>query len=331
MYELRFLNCNCKGGGGGISGAVSWPLYLEQIHEDWLDLAVTGPKATIETSVTDVMNDALGASPFSGANAYDPTTPIAAMDLSIVNLSSMATGMDYQVEWASIMSLIDSNPSIAAEIAAFEAEVDANISNVILPRFQRGMQNINAVYSSSFVLGEALIESQATIQKARFASELRKAFIFNGLASLIDMWKFQYEYYRVVEHYSLEKDRMKIVALKEQRDQDIQLDESDAKWDLEVFAHGANVMAGISGGTTHSQGQKASRAASAIGGALSGASVGYAAGAAYGSYVAASAATSAAAGASSGAATGAASTGPYAPIGAAVGAIIGGIGAYLAS
>jgi hypothetical protein len=232
-----------------------------------------------------------------------------------------------------MVSMIDTNPDIAAEIVAFNAEVDWNLNNVILPRFQRGMQTINAVYSSSFVTGQALIEAQGTIQKSKFAAELRKAFMFNGIASLIDMWKFQLEFYRVAQHYNLEKDRMKIVALKEQAETDLQIDESDAKWDLEVFAHGANVMAGISGGTTHSQGQKASRAASAVGGALSGASVGYAAGAAYGAYAASTAAAAggAAAGASSGAATGAASTGPYAPIGAIVGAIIGGIGGYLAS
>jgi hypothetical protein len=122
------------------------------------------------------------------------------------------------------------------------------------------------------------------------------------------MWKFEADFQRVYTYMVIEANRIKIVAFKEQYETDIQLDESDAKWDLEVFANGANVMAAIGGGTTHSQGQKSSKVMSAVGGAMGGA----------------------AAGAATGAAIGASSTGPYAPVGALIGAVIGGIGGYLA-
>ena len=64
------------GGGGGGTGTVAYPAYMQTIHNDWLDN--TGVD-TISSSVTDVMDAALGNSPFAAAAAYDPATPIAAM------------------------------------------------------------------------------------------------------------------------------------------------------------------------------------------------------------------------------------------------------------
>ena len=47
-------------GGGGGSGRVSYPSYMETVHNDWLDATGTD---TIEISVTQVMDAALGSSP----------------------------------------------------------------------------------------------------------------------------------------------------------------------------------------------------------------------------------------------------------------------------
>jgi len=266
MKEHLFQRCRWKGGGGS-SGAVSYPAYLEAIHVDWLG-------GTISQRMNDTMNTAFAASPFTGVSAYSPATPIADIATALTALGVVNTSLDYLTDFAAMTAALSVDPGIAAEVVAYNAEVDWNLTNIILPRFQRGMQDINAVYSSSFVLGEALIESQGTIQKAKFASEIRNRFMFVGLGTLADMWKFEGDFHRMYTSVVIEASRIKMVALKEQADRDLQIDESDAKWDLEVFAHGANLIAAISGGTSHAQGAKASPIASALGGAMSGAAMG---------------------------------------------------------
>jgi len=73
---------------------------------------------------------------------------------------------------------------------------------------------------------------------------------------------------------SVEANRIKIVAKKEQTDQDAVIDDSDAKWDLEVFQYGGNLMAAIGGGTAIPNLAKKNAAASVIGGAMMGAASG---------------------------------------------------------
>jgi hypothetical protein len=89
------------------------------------------------------------------------------------------------------------------------------------------------------------------------------------------------------ESYSraiVEAMRIKIVAKKEEADQNAVIDEEDAKWDLEVFQYGSNVMAAISGGTSMGSMKGTSKAASVLGGAMTGAAGGaMVAGATYGS------------------------------------------------
>jgi len=84
---------------------------------------------------------------------------------------------------------------------------------------------------------------------------------------------------------SLEANRIKIVAMKEQTDRDAALDEEDALWDLEVFQYGANVLAAISGGTSSPKVKEPSALQSALGGAMSGAAAGWMIGGGYGAAI----------------------------------------------
>jgi hypothetical protein len=108
------------------------------------------------------------------------------------------------------------------------------------------------------------------------------------------------EYRRALSAMSLEAQKLRIIAYKEQFETNAEFDEQDAKWDLEVFQHGANIMAGIAGGVGQNMPKK-SKVASALGGALAGAAMG-------------------------------AMAMPAAPyIGAAIGAVVGGIAGLLSS
>ena len=313
-------------GGGGSSGAVSHSAYLETVHNDWLCSAGAD---TIVSSITDVMNAAIGNSPWIGIDAYDPDADILAFENALAAFQVILTGLSETADWNALYTQAETTlagpaeAAIIADTAAYANIIDDNITTITLPRFRRGMQDINAVVSSAFVLGEAVIESFRDRDVAKYLSTLRLSLSDKKMQATDLMMQMMARRIAWQESYTrmiVEARRIKIVAKKEQIDQDTTIDESDAKWDLEVFQHGANVLAGVAGGTSSSGIKGVSKVASAIGGAMTGA----AAGAMIGSSMAASSAAGAAAsGVAGGAAAGAQAGSAAGYWGAGIGAVLG--------
>ena len=184
--------------GGGTSGAVSYPAYIETIHGNWLD---GGGLDTLTSSVTDIMDAAIGSSPWTGLTAYDPTADITAYEAAITAFAAILAGITDTTNWAALftqaatsigavtgltiadMAVADmASPTdvagiteavIVADGVAFAARLNDEINTVTLPRFRRGMQDINAVVSSAFPLGQAFIEGMRDRDIAKHDSEIR--------------------------------------------------------------------------------------------------------------------------------------------------------------
>jgi hypothetical protein len=312
-----------SGGGGSNSGQVDYPDYIKHVHADWLAHGDPDDPETfdaIEASVVDVMNAALGASPFAAMVAYDPTTALAAMDVAVgqfaassfaslfnaydsqivpSTITSFNAVTEYNSALASIKAQVDaelySTTEVDADIAAYGTFLTDQIDTEVLPRFRRGMQDINAVQSSAFVVGEAVIESARLREMVKYGTALRlqnyqqrnqivetaarsiPPLALNAYTSDKDLAyrlaTSDLEYRRALATLSVEAQRLRIIAFKEQFETNAEFDEQDAKWDLEVFQHGANIMAGIAGGVGQNMPKK-SKVASALGGALAGAAMG---------------------------------------------------------
>ena len=274
--------------GGGSSGKVSHSAYLEAIHADWLNN--TGVD-TMSSSITDVMNIALGNSPWTGLSAYNPDADITAFENGLNGFLTILAGLSDTVDWATLYAQAETSINgpgdalIAADIAAFEAQLDDNITTRILPRFRRGMQDINAVVSSSFVIGESIIESFQARDVAKYSAGLyldNNNKKLSATEQMIQMMARRIGWRESYARMLAEIKRMKIVAKKEQIEADAEIDAQDAKWDLEVFAHGGNLMAAIGSGTAIPNMPGKNKAASALGGAMTGMAAGYMVGGPYG-------------------------------------------------
>lgn len=283
-----------SGGGGGSSGEVDFPDYMKQIHEDWL----RGVGTTLGTeNVTAIMAAAIGSSPYIGATAYNPNNDIAAYDAVISSFASLLSGISDTDDWSKMYSqaaasigspVTISDSTIAEDVSAFADQLDDEITSKILPRFRRGMQDINAVVSSSFVIGESNIEAFRNRDVSRHASTLRvnaaiknadidtanRKLFLEGSGQMLNLMLSRIGFNESLAKLSVEANRIKIVANKEYVDRNIEIDKEDALWDLSVFQYGANVMASISGGTSVTKTSGPSTAQSAIGGGLSGAAAG---------------------------------------------------------
>lgn len=261
-------------GGGSTSGKTDYPDYMKDFHGNVLG------SGAIADDLTDVMDAAIGNSPWTAHSAYDPDSAISAYETAISDFSAILAGWDITSDWASYyaqaLTTIDS--AIDDEVDAYGDILDDEITTKILPRFNAGMRDINAVVSSAFPIGHSVIEGFRNRDVAKHASGLSANATSQYLEAAGQMFQAMMQHTSFEETYMktmIEGMRIKIVAKKEQEEVDAAFDESDALWDLEVFQYGANMLAAISGGTAvPGQGKKPSTVQSMIGGALSGATAG---------------------------------------------------------
>jgi succinate dehydrogenase flavin-adding protein (antitoxin of CptAB toxin-antitoxin module)/uncharacterized membrane protein len=184
-------------GGGGGAGASDWPDYLKEIHYDMLygKDSILVPQFN-GSSVTDAMIAAYGNSPYSGVTAFPVDTDITAMETAIGDWDTLLAGINEEADWDSLFTQAETSigafvaaviadmavadmtiptipaATIAADVAALGAIIDDEINTRVLPRFRRGMQNICAVVSSSFAIGQAVIEGMRDRDLAKHGSEL---------------------------------------------------------------------------------------------------------------------------------------------------------------
>lgn len=251
------------------AGKVDFPTYMKEVHADWI--ANTDPAGaghdTVSTSLTDAMNSALGNSPLSGDTSYDPATALTSMAGAVTTFQGVVNAIDESTKWKALVADATTNTPGVTE---FSNILDDQVTTKVIPRFEAGMRDINAVISSSFTLGKSVIEGFRTRDVANHQSKI----ILDGISQMMSLYSMKVEANKVLMASTIENNRLKIVAEKEKKDTQFQIDEANSKWDLEVFQYGANMIAGISGGTVRPDSGAPSKTQSAIGGALAGAALG---------------------------------------------------------
>jgi len=243
-------------GGSSGGGSGEPPGYVQTIHEDWLARQVEGePMYTIDVPMTELMNEAIspGGNPFTTALSFDPEPGLQRMREHIKKIQS-------DVE----LSALGDNDELAQIGNQLAKASYSRLEATILQRYHRGMQNINAVNTSAFAVGRAVIYamSQDNVDSAMgqmMASQ--QEWRNSARSSLL--------------HYGIEVERMGIAAGVDAVNQQNMIHEAELRWPLEVFQYGGNLIASVTGGTVPTAGPgRPSAGASAIGGAMSGASIG---------------------------------------------------------
>ena len=279
------------GSGGGGAGQVSYPAHMTAVHTDWLGTGVGGDALTV--NVSEAIEAAHSANPFTAAAALDPSSELTAMDTAVTTFTTAVDLLDNETDWTSALAaaqaqidavLIDDS-YIDSDIDAFADSLEDDITDSILPFFKGGLRNVNAVMSSAFVIGESMIWDKKVKEVAKYSSGLRRelnsqrnALAVNAANTMVQHLNSIIESDKAVMHYDMEANRLRVLAEKEQNDTDVSLDEQDALWDLEMFNYGVNVMGSIAGAAASVKGRQPSTAQSALGGALSGAAAGAALG-----------------------------------------------------
>lgn len=275
---------------------VSFPTYMESAHHYLLDGDTTDGEPSTSGGIIAAINTAKALTPYN-LTVPDPATDISSMSSAVSTYSGYVAAIndhtDYDTIYANAIALYDASASpdtyINARVNAHATMLDNELSAKIYPRFEAGMRDINAVQTSAFAIGRALIEMDRNDKVDKFAADMRyqadgkRMDAATNIASEMMRLKLQkLELERVVAAMTIDQLRLKVAINNDYHTEKKAIAADAARWPLETFKYGGNLLAGMSGGTTSStpmDGNKAARIiASGLSGAVAGSMIGSALG-----------------------------------------------------
>ncbi|MDI6785070.1 MAG: hypothetical protein QMD92_00015 [bacterium] len=226
--------------------------------------------------------------PFLGVVAYNPATVITALATSLSNFVAFYTSIGntlttFKAMWSGWVTTVTGGITSALTTAL-------EISGI--PEFEAGMRDINAVQTSSFVLGKSMLYARVGLEAAKLA--------LMNTNQAVDLTMRYGETLRGQLAAQMDYSKIVIIAYKEQLEKQIDIDAEEAKWPFFEFREAGALLGSIGGSAAMQGAGKPNPMASALGGAMAGA------------------------------ATGAAVTAGN-PLGALAGAVIGGVGGFLSA
>jgi hypothetical protein len=161
------------GGGGSSSPSYTWSEiryapYVEARHSDFLNSVYSARVRAISNSPFVAYTDIEVDDAFFGAGYAISSFP------SLYDMyGKFMAGLDIEALWTQEYNDTINSPVVNALIAAEGALIDDEIETTSLPRLQTGMRDMNAVMSSSFVVGKSLLEDTRTKVIAKFSADLK--------------------------------------------------------------------------------------------------------------------------------------------------------------
>jgi hypothetical protein len=296
-------------------------------------------------SMNEIINTAHGAggNPYEGETAYNPNaaltltanSPLARMVTAHDAAATMINALSTSLDWGTLVDTAYGkfskfpDPNFLASMSSAITSLLSTLSSVLAgsyitnlvtayenakkPRFLRnigmwaaGMADINAVNTSSFVIGMALRQKdfedevdgyQRELQQSLFGGTVQTALqgyvqaqvtsidgkgkmLLVGPESAIKAEEveaqtknFAAQLMTELARIRTEIERLTIIAKKEHEEADLHIDIQEALWDFEVYMYAGNLMGAIAGAAAGRK-EASSIGQSAMSGALSGASIG---------------------------------------------------------
>jgi hypothetical protein len=316
-------------GGGSASGEIAYPAYLENVHSSWL-----GGSGIITTEhVQGLLKAAINSdTPYTDHTVYDPDNKISEAEAKLDAYCAEVTGTNAVTEWTNVINaivavldnsttfptaqIIETNAFDNAAAAAENATTNPAIQQVVdtfttrslqrhfdaISTFSAGAVEFNAVNTSAFILGKAILEMDRVKEINNFEANLiqqtfntgysaavgaiansrsdtnrsRNIILASSMNSVIELIKFRMAQYGNAAQLLDQHKFRAIVAKTDEGEVQLKANVEDALWDFQLYQHAGNVMAAITGAATVPRGPGgAERVLSGVlGGAAVGAQVG---------------------------------------------------------
>ncbi len=296
------------GGSSGSSGAIAYPTHIMWFQFDMLssdgvqggaeaaklkpqfDGPVTtygSPNPTGATVHSATMEALRAANIYTSVNTYDPSTDLTTFQTAVTRLTTMLDAMSSETDWDTYVT----NAIGAVDEAMFtEAQKEEAVRNfkakqqqdlaASYNRMTGAMNDINAVTSTGFLGGMAIIEAQSNSESAQFRSTLEVELARTRVASTLELLRTRIQGIMTNAQIQGDWSRISIGSLTEEIQENLKIDKDEQLWDLEIFQSASNVMSAMGTGTALTSGAsgKGGSLGAGISGALSGAAAGTATG-----------------------------------------------------
>lgn len=256
------------GGGGNTTTTVRYAPYIETKHSTFLD-AVDAARITAISAGSPYLtfDDAEVELAFFGTGYTIASFP------SLYDMyGKFMAGLDIEVLWTQVFEDTVNSPEVGTLVAAEGALLDDDIDANILPRFQAGMRDINAVMSSSYVIGKSVIEDARTKALSKFSAELK----YRLIPIAQDRWAKHLEWNGNTIRMYAEIMKLYYSAKHDADEQNFAMSARNALWPFTVLEYERAALGAMTGATSS---QTNAAGTSTVGGMLSGALSGAAGGA----------------------------------------------------
>ncbi len=321
--------------GGSVSGAIQHQASLLSFVEEMLNDSGTD---SLSNSIVDLVNAAHTTNPYDSVASFDPNaaltlvsnSPLTRLNEQYLSAKTLVDAIAEETDWASYMTAavaqftnyedIDFLDNLDTAIAGLLTSVESALSSSSITamvtafennkkvRFLRdvglwsgGMADINAVHTSSFIMGLALQQVEFSNSVDQYEREVKgniysqivrsgidahvKAHVVQinnkdqlmvqGPGLMASLNQLKTTLVTDLAKVKMDVERLTIIAKKEQNDRQVAIDVDEGLWDMEAMLYAGNILSSITGSAVGRQlPQTPSTAQSMMGGALSGASVG---------------------------------------------------------
>jgi len=255
-----------KGSSSSTKTTIRYAPYIENHHEDFLDIVATKRDLLIDDSPLADFSEILVDVAFFGTGYTIASFP------SLYDMGGkFIFGLDVDTLFDQIFEEstdgAEINNLVSAEADLLDDDIEANV----IPRYELGMRDLNAVMSSSFVTGKALIESARVKSVAKFSSELR----YRMIPVAVQRWQTHLEWNKSAILTYAEIMKLYFLSKKEITEFNYEILSQNKLWPFTVLEFDKCAIGALTGATTTKQNAgSGSKVASALGGALSGAAAG---------------------------------------------------------
>lgn len=273
-----------KSGSSGSSSEVRFAPYLEAAHQQALSEFWT------------VFAYTKGASPYGDYEQLDidegffgMTTADPSVTYEIKNYPSLwdmfgkfMAGLDVHDLWADVYDDVIRGPELENAVQAQSVQLQDEIDTNVVPKFVAGMRDINAVNSSAFIIGKAIIQDAHVREINTFSSKIR----LTALQLSAEMWNHHLTWSRGVIASYTEIFKLYYATRLDVDRANLEYPAKDAMWDINLFDNARGILGALSGSPASTgSGNEPSQLQKSLGGAMSGAAAGAMVGGAPGAIV----------------------------------------------
>ena len=153
------------------------------------------------------------------------------------------------------------------------SELSYDLENDIIPRYEVGMRDINAVMSGTFVIGKAMLETKRMKELSKFSAELR----YKMIPVAVERWKTHLDWNKQVTATYMDILKLYIDSALAVDSHNYEMHAKDSLWPFTVLDYERVALGCLTGATKSTQdvaGASSTKAGRAIGGAMVGAAAG---------------------------------------------------------